>query len=402
MKLFARVIASLAGVWLASLPLNALAAPDKPPAATPDKPLAAAPDQASHYPLTVTDMAGRSVTIPVEPARVALQDGRDVMMVALLDRANPVARVKVWNNILAREDANSWRLIADKWPQAKAIPDMGFGDDGQVNPEAIVAARPQLVIAQRRALGSMEQSGVIGQLAALHVPLVFIDTFDAPVPDAERSVLLLGQVLNRQAEAGDYARFYDDHLKHLQDVIAPIKQRPLVFVEALAGLHGPEQCCFTHGKVGWGLLVDAIGARNLGSTLLSKRSGEVTLETVLGAKPDVYVMSGREAAKSGNVMVPLGYDADQGKVDAAMTKLGQRPGFAQLAAAREGRVFAVWHLFYSHSYNIVGLEWLAKFAYPQPFAALDPADTYKAIITRFTDLPNEPFIQAARMPVQQN
>ncbi len=386
MTLFTR-LASLVGVWLACAPLNAFAA---------------APDQATHYPLTVTDMAGRSVTIPAEPERVALQDGRDVMMVALLDRADPVGRVKVWNNILAREDANSWHLIADKWPQAKAIPDMGFGDDGQVNPEAIVAARPQLVIAQRRALGSLEQSGVVGQLAALHVPLVFIDTFDAPVPDAERSVLLLGKVLNKQAEAEDYAHFYDDHLKHLQDVIAPIKQRPLVFVEALAGLHGPEQCCLTHGKVGWGLLVEAIGARNLGSTLLSKRSGEVTLETVLGAKPDVYVMSGRESAKSGNAMVPLGYGADQGKVDAALSKLEQRPGFAQLGAARAGRVFAVWHLFYSHSYNIVGLEWLAKFAYPREFAALDPADTYKTLITRFTGLANEPFIQATGTPARQD
>lgn len=45
---------------------------------------------ATQYPLTVTDLDGRQVTLTKEPQRIILQDGRDIMTLALLDRDNPV------------------------------------------------------------------------------------------------------------------------------------------------------------------------------------------------------------------------------------------------------------------------------------------------------------------------
>jgi iron complex transport system substrate-binding protein len=357
---------------------------------------------ATQYPLTITDLAGRQVTIPSEPKRIALQDGRDILMVALLDRSDPFSRLVIWNNIISRQDGPSWRLLSGRWPKAKAVPDMGFGDDGQVNTEDMLAGRPQLVIAQRRALGSFVAAGVDKRLAELNIPLIFVDLFDAPVPNAVNSVNLLGNVLNREHEAADYAGFYDGHLKHLQDAIATMKDHPRVFVEPLAGRQGPEQCCFTHGKIGWGLLVEAIGAKNIGSELLSTATGNVTLETVLAAKPDVYVMSGESTGKPGVAMAPLGYDTDPAKVQAALAVLESRPGFAGLEAAKTGRVFGIWHQFYNHPYNIVALEWLSKFAYPKEFASLDPDETYKAIISRFTQIPAEPFFHAVQAPQLRN
>jgi iron complex transport system substrate-binding protein len=357
---------------------------------------------ATDYPLTVTDLAGRSVTIPAEPQRIALQDGRDVTMLALLDRDNPFARLVAWNNILSRDDVASWKVFTSKWPQAASILDMGFADDGQVNAEELIATRPQLVIAQRRALNSFTQAGVDKRLAELHIPILYVDTFDAPVPDATQSVDLLGKVLNREKEAAAYESFYNDRLKHLQDTIAKTGKKPSIFVEALAGRQGPEQCCFTHGKAGWGLLVEAIGARNIGSSLVTGAAGDVTLETVIAQKPDVYVFTGRQASKAGNVMVPLGYAADKAKVDSAMATLEGRPGFSAIEAAKTGQVYGIWHLFYSHPYNIVALEYLAKFAFPDQFASLDPADTYRTIIANFTRIPAEPFLQAEQAPAAAN
>ena len=61
-------------------------------------------------------------------------------------------------------------------------------------------------------------------------------------------------------------------------------------------------------------------------------------------------------------------------------------------------MFGIWHLFYSHPFNIVALEWLAKFAYPSLFSDVDPDRTYHTIIERFTQIPDEPFIFAAAAP----
>ncbi len=353
---------------------------------------------ATDYPLTVTDMAGRTVTIAEEPQRIALQDGRDAAMMALLDRDAPLHRVVVWNNILRRGDPNGWKLFADKWPAANDIPDMGFGDNGQVDAEKLVANKPQLVVIQGRALGSIKEAGVDKRLAELNIPLLVVDSFNKPVPDAATSVDLLGKVLNREKEAADYSGFYLAHLKHIQDVTATVSPKARVFIEALAGRSGPEQCCFTHGKVGWGPLVEAAGAVNIGAELLPKASGEVTLETVLAQKPDVYVMTGSQSSRTGAALVPFGYGADPAKVSAALALLEKRPGFSALGAAQEGRVFGIWHGFYNHAYNIVGVEHLAKMAYPKQFADLDPDETFRTILAKFTTLAAAPFLHAEAAP----
>ncbi len=356
---------------------------------------------ATQYPLTVTDLAGKTVTFQSEPQRIALQDGRDLSILALLDRDDPFRRIVVWNNILKQDDVASWKVFSSKWSNEAAKPlDMGFGDDGQVNPEQLVAQKPQVVIIQRRAYDSFVQAGLDKKLAELNIPLLSIDTFNSPVPGATASVELLGKVLNREKEAADYVGFYNAHLKKLQETVAASGEHPSVFVEALAGRQGPEQCCFTHGKVGWGALVEAAGLRNVGAGLITGASGDVTMETVLAQKPDVYVFSGRLSPKAGNVMVPLGYDADKAKVDAAMTTLEGRPGFSAIQAAKNGQVYGLWHLFYSHPYNIVAIEWLAKFAFPKELASLNPDDTYKSIIADFTKLPAEPFIWAEQAKAQ--
>lgn len=349
---------------------------------------------ASDYPLHVRDLAGREVTIPAEPQRIVLQDGRDIWELALLDRADPVRRIVTWNNILMREDPASFNVIAGKWPQARSIPDMGFGDDGQVNAEQLIASRPDLVVIQQRALGSFVQAGLDKRLAQLNIPLIAIDTFNAPVPGATQSVALLGKVLNRETEAAAYTSFYDTHLKRLRDTVAASGRSPRVFVEVLAGREGPEQCCFTHGKAGWGLMVEAIGAHNIGSELVTGAAGNVTLETVIARKPDVYVETGRMSTKAGTAFVPLGYGADKANIDAAMGVLARRPGMEAIKAITQNRIVAIWHLFYSHPYNIVGLEWLAKFAFPEQFRDLDPAATYQAILSDFTQLPATPFRHA--------
>ena len=251
--------------------------------------------RATTYPVTVTDTAGRTVTITQKPMRVALQDGRDINMMALLDRDDPFSRVVIWNNFISRVDPGRWQILRKRWPNAAAIPDMGFADDGQVNLEQILASKPQLVIAQRRVMGVFQSAGIDRILAQLNIPLLYVDTFNDPVGNAPRSVALIGKVLDREAEAAEYDQFYADHLKHLQDTIAQQHDHPKVFVEVRAGISGLNQCCFTHGSVGWGKLVAAIGARNIGTDLLhGGASGDVSLETVIANQPDLYVMTGQQ------------------------------------------------------------------------------------------------------------
>lgn len=68
---------------------------------------------ATQYPLTVTDLDGRQITLQHEPQRIILQDGRDLMSLALLDRDNPFQRVVAWNNLAKKQDVATENAAAE-------------------------------------------------------------------------------------------------------------------------------------------------------------------------------------------------------------------------------------------------------------------------------------------------
>ncbi|KIS43983.1 ABC transporter substrate-binding protein [Kosakonia radicincitans] len=343
---------------------------------------------ATQYPLTVTDFSGQKVTIAHEPQRVILQDGRDIMAMALLDRDDPFKRLVAWNNLAKKQDVATWEMLKTQWPEATSIMDMGFSDKGNVDLESVLSRQPDLMVAQLRAKPALADSGVLSKLAALHIPVLFIDYEVNPAKDTAASVDLLGKVLNRESNAAAYTTYYRQQLTAIEQKTATIKPQAKVFVEALAG--NTDACCFTHGHSGWGGLVEAIGAKNIGSELLPGASGFIALEKVISENPDVYIMTG---SKRGNSQVlPLGLKTSPQEVNAQAQVLLQRTGVGQIPAVAAKHVYGVYHHFYNHPYNIVGMEYLAKDIYPQAFADLNPDATYHHIIKNFTKLPDDNFV----------
>ncbi|AJC67279.1 MULTISPECIES: ABC transporter substrate-binding protein [Dickeya] len=350
---------------------------------------------ATQYPLTVTDIDGQHVTINQEPQRVVLQDGRDIMSMALLDRDNPFHRLVAWNNLPKKQDTATWDLLKGKWPQSEGILDMGFSDKGDVELESILAKKPDLMIAQLRAKPALMENGVISKLNALHIPLVFVDYEINPAQNTAPSVDLLGKVLNREENAKAYTDFYRQHFNDIQKVTAGIAPKPTVFIEPIAG--NSDACCFTHAHNGWGGLLEAIGAKNIGSGLLPGASGFVSLEKVISEKPDTYIMTGSKRGNGTSKILPFGYGASDSDIQEKAKALLSRTGIDQVPAIKAGQVYGIYHHFYNHPYNIVGMEYLAKAVYPKQFSNLNPDETYHYIVRHFTTLPDDNFVFARKL-----
>ncbi|VFS83502.1 ferrichrome/ferrioxamine B periplasmic transporter [Kluyvera cryocrescens] len=94
---------------------------------------------AQNWPVTVTDLDNRTVTIAQEPQRIILQDGRDILTLAVLERENPFAKVVAWNNLPKKQDSETWNVLKRKWPEADKILDMKFSDQGNVDLETILS-----------------------------------------------------------------------------------------------------------------------------------------------------------------------------------------------------------------------------------------------------------------------
>ncbi|KFX19291.1 ABC transporter substrate-binding protein [Pectobacterium betavasculorum] len=347
---------------------------------------------ATEYPVTITDIDGRNVKINQEPKRIVVQDGRDIMTLALLDRDNPFKRLVAWNNIPKKSDTATWNVLKTQWPEADKILDMGFGDKGEVELESVLSKQPDLMVAQLRAKPSLTESGVLAKLSALNIPVVFIDSEVNPAKNTASSIDLLGTVLNQEDNAKAYSEFYRQHLTAIQQKTATLPKKANVFVEAWAGRS--DSCCFSHAHNGWGGMVEAIGANNIGSALLPGANGDVSLEKLISMKPDVYIMTGAKRNSPSSKTLPLGYNANKADIAASAEKLISRQGVSQIPAVAQKHVVGIYHPFYNHPYNIVGMEYLAKAIYPQLFTSLNPDDTYRHIIQNFTSLPDSEFIFA--------
>ncbi|MCG8709451.1 ABC transporter substrate-binding protein [Brenneria sp. 4F2] len=347
----------------------------------------------TQYPLTITDIDGQQMKIKQEPRRIVLQDGRDIMTLALLDRENPFQRLVAWNNQPRKSDKATWALMTEKWPQADAILDMGLGDMGEIELESVLSKQPDLVIAQLRAKPALTGSGVVNKLKALNIPVMFIDYEVNPVQNTAASIDLLGKVLNKEDNAKAYTDFYRRQLADIlkQTTVLPVKAS--VFVEAWAGRS--DACCFSHAHNGWGGLIEAIGAHNIGSDLLPGANGYISLEKIISMKPDAYIMTGaKRGSHNGSGVTPLafGLGADEKSIDAQAIVLLNRTGVSQIPAVQQKRAYGIYHQFYNNPFNIIGMQYLAKAIYPQQFPNLNPDESYRHIVHNFTALPGGDFI----------
>lgn len=348
---------------------------------------------AQNWPVTVNDIDNRTVTIPQAPQRIILQDGRDILTLAMLERDNPFANVVAWNNLPKKQDTETWNVLKRKWPEAEKILDMKFSDQGNVDLETVISRQPDLMIAQLRAKPSLVQSGVLAKLEALHVPVVFVDYELHPVENTVPSIALLGKVLGQRERAQAYIDFYQQRLDKIHQRLANVAKKPLVFIEPIAGVAGLDNgCCFTHARNGWGGLVEAAGGVNIGSQLLPGASGNVSVEKIISLNPDYYLMTGSKRPAKGTAIIPFGYNVAESDVAAAFNALVSRQGVSSIPAVAQGHTGALYHHFYNNPYNIIAIEALSKIFYPTRFNDVDPLADYHELIKNFTQIPDDSII----------
>ncbi|WP_176469820.1 ABC transporter substrate-binding protein [Pseudomonas sp. Irchel 3A5] len=347
--------------------------------------------QAANYPLTVIDLAGRTVTLAHAPQRIVLQDSNTLLSLALLERDNPLARVIAWDNNLASSDPGLWNVVSQRWPHAKQIQDLDFPDTGQLDIESLLRTHPDLIIARLSGRAAIENTVLNSVLERLDIPLIYVDNELDPLVNVPRSLELLGRVLGEEDNAEAYLQVYRRQLAELREKTAGLPA-PKVFVEARAGQAGSGGCCHTQAHAGWGLLVENLGAVNLGSRYLRSESADVALETLILSKPDVYLMTGTQRLRNGVTAIPFGYGANADQIKSEMQRLMARPGFAATARSAKACVQGLNHQFYNSVFNIVGAQWLAKIFWPEQFADLDPDAEYRMLIREFTSLPDLPFV----------
>ena len=137
--------------------------------------LAAAPD-ANAEALTLTDIAGREVTLTEAPNKIILGEGRMMYSIAAISEGNPFEKVVGWKDDLILYDPDAFRKFEAAFPQdAERMINFGNPYAGDFSIEAVLEADADLVLLDVGNLFKAEETGLIEKLGKAGVPVVFVD-----------------------------------------------------------------------------------------------------------------------------------------------------------------------------------------------------------------------------------
>jgi iron complex transport system substrate-binding protein len=341
--------------------------------------------------VTITDITSRKVTVNVPVERAILGEGRLIYALATLDTKDPFKRVIGWRDDLKRADPQNYGLYAKKYPRIDEIPTFGGIKDGTFDVEQAISLQPDVVIMNLEAKAATEDGGFDKKLAAVGIPIVYIDFREAPMKHTEKSMEILGTLTGKEDRAAEFIKFRADHINQVKERLAKAKpKKPSVFIERAAGYS--EECCMSFGNENFGKMVEIAGGVNIAASIIPGTFGTINPEQVVASDPDQYVGTGGdwEAYAPGMGWVPVGPGADMVEAKRKLDALMKRPAFTGIKATKEGNIHIVWHQFYNSPYQFVVIEQMAKWFHPDLFADIDPEATFKELYKRFLPLDYQP------------
>jgi iron complex transport system substrate-binding protein len=231
-------------------------------------------------------------------------------------------------------------MFADYPPEAKSIQDIG-GSMGQYDTEAIVALKPDLVLA-----GELNPPELVDSLEQLGLTVYYLKN-PATLEELYTNLETVGQLSGHKSEAATLTESLKTRVAAVDAKIAPLSARPNVYYELDAT--DPTKPYTAGPGTFVDLLISRAGGLNIGQEMGSAW-GQISLEQVVAANPAVIVLG----------------DAAYGTT---VESVKQRPGWGGIAAVQDERV-------YPFDDNLVsrpgprlvdGLEALAKLLWPDLF-----------------------------------
>lgn len=317
--------------------------------------------------ITVTDVKGRTVTVPDVPERVVLgfyyEDYLAIAGPEALDKvvALSLSTWKDWR-------PNQFALYEKALPKLSSIPDVGNTEDNTFSIEKVVAAKPDLLILAAWSYDALGEG--VKQIEAAGIPIVVLDYNAQTVEKHVASTLALGKLMGTEDRAEQLAKDYEAAMADIDDRIkaaGPTDKK--VYVELAQ--KGAAEVGNSYGDTMWGALVEKLGGKNIAKGQVGNW-GPLSPEYVLAEKPDLIFLAGSEWVNRPQ-SVQVGFGADPTVTRERMKPYVERAGWSELPAVENGQVHAIYHGGARTLSDFVYAQYIAKQLYPDAFKDVDPA-----------------------------
>ena len=316
--------------------------------------------------MEVTDLKGRTVTLPANIERVVvtfnLEEYLAVTGEAGVDKLVGWSH-KYWKG--RRDDA--YNAYTKALPTLESIPDVGY--NGDISIEAIISLQPDVVLASATGANYNALEPAFDLLHQAGIEVVFFNFHKQTIETHQQSIQLIGKVMGQEERAAELARLYEEQMNLVYDRLKDLadEDRPSVYMEFS---RGPSVIGNSWSEQMWGAQIRECGGVNIAAGQ-EGASVDVPAEQVLAANPDFIIMSGcLQSDDTDNVV--MGYGADRELAREHLEAYKSRDGWSSLNAVKNNNMGAIYHDLSRHIFDFAGAQFLAKTLHPDLFADIDP------------------------------
>ena len=306
--------------------------------------------------LTIIDAAGNDVTVPMPVERAAVNT-YSAAAFRVLDAEDRI--VGVTDQVVKR---------AKFFPDLSQKPSVGSWD--MTNTEAILELNPDTAFTYAnwpspdKLEDKLAGTGIVAVRLDLYKPKTLREEMDK-----------LGYLLGERDSAGEYLDWYDGYVDEIDDRVSQMSEddKPRVFLISTSGITDTDMKTYTEGT-GMGQQCARVGGINIAADLGVDTFPKVSVEWVLEQNPEVIAGG---VSKGG-----WGAD-DGGEIVAEYEKILDVPGFDNVGAVENDRVYVINNdILYSPAMP-AGLVYLAKWFHPEVFDDLDPQVIQQEYVDKF-------------------
>lgn len=302
--------------------------------------------------IEVKDSKGESVTVPLEPKRVVVTNNNVAEVIYVLGEADKIVGVS--------DTTKFPEELANKEKVGKSFtPDI----------EKILELKPDIVFGY----GDYVKKESIEKLNAAGVPFISIDAFK--IETLEDDIKTLGTIFNKKERADEYVSFINKYLDLVNEKVEKIDpdKKTTVFWEGYS-----EGKSVSKGAGGHEMITLSGGNNIAGNEPVEYP--KVSNEWVIEQNPQMVI-------KVAPTKVPFGYGISDCKdMNVELDKLIKRTGWENIDAIKNENVHIISNEIATSARSVVGICYLAKWAYPEEFKDLDPEAVHKELIEKFYNI----------------
>jgi iron complex transport system substrate-binding protein len=299
----------------------------------------------------ITDMAGRTVTIPanvntiatpnVDAYRILLQLGAEDMLVG------------VPSNMYGSQYSQEDTIEVTVWPEVKNLEQVGGGPPGsEINAEALMALEPDVVISWsygKQGSNASEQADSLQEKTG--IPVVCLNNIQSDNVNLDaitNAYTLIGQIAGEEAKAQELLDYYEERVKEITDITdqIPADQIKTSYMASVGGILKATNNYLPMKQLGVTNVAEELGANG----------GEISQEQLIAWNPEIiYIHTASTSHR---------FDMDE---------VANDPSYSSISAIANDNYYHIkgTYMGWDIATGLVDLLYMAKVTYPEQFEDLN-------------------------------